>query len=27
VLNEIAERVLGLERERNLGPLLRQLRQ
>jgi 2-methylcitrate dehydratase PrpD len=27
VLNEIAERVLGLERERDLGPLLRQLRQ
>ena len=27
VLDEIAERVLGLERERDLGPLLRQLRQ
>jgi hypothetical protein len=25
-LDEIAERVLGLERERELGPLLRRLR-
>jgi hypothetical protein len=27
VLDEISERVLGLERERDLGPLLRLLRQ